>query len=104
MLCNGTAATFGDQLLMSTCRLRPGSRLLIREAPQGGEGHPVAYRVRVEVDLGAGVDAQIGQLQFEGRERRGEGHVPVVVAVVIDVVERIVTEARGHREAVVECM
>src|SRR5690242_17273564 len=91
-LCSGTAATYGDQLLMSTRGERPGSRLLVREAPQRGEGHPVADGVFVEVIRGAIVDAEVGELQFERRQCRRERHVPVVVAVVVDVIERVVAE------------
>src|SRR5512146_2456731 len=93
-----------DQLLMSTRGKRPGSRLLVREAPQRREGHPVADGALVEVVRRTVVDAEVRQLQFEWGERRRQRHVPVVVTVVVDVVERVVAEPGGDREAVVDRM
>jgi hypothetical protein len=89
---------------MSTGRERPGSRLLVREAPQRRQGHPVADRVLVEMILRAAVHPEVGELQFERRKRRGDGHVPVVVTVVVDVVERVVAETRRDRETLIERM
>jgi hypothetical protein len=48
------------------------------------------------------VHTQVGELQFERCERRRQGHVPVVVAVVVDVLERVVAEAGGNRETIVD--
>lgn len=57
---------------MSTGRAAQGSRDGLQgggKAPQGSQGHPVADRAAGEVFIRPVVDAQVGELQFEGLER-----------------------------------
>src|SRR6185295_4125168 len=103
-LCSGTAALPGYQLLMSTGSPFPGSLPLMGrgKAPQGGECHAVADRILVEMLLRVVAHPEIGELQFEGLERGGERHVPVLVGVLVDVLQVVVAEAGRDREALID--